>query len=54
MTQKELSDARKDLKRLRASEELTKLVIRRSRRLIQDSYAALNRTGENLPERKNS
>jgi hypothetical protein len=53
-TQKELSEAWKDLKRLQASEDLTKLVIRKSRRLIQDSYAALNRTGGNMPERKNS
>jgi hypothetical protein len=52
--QKTLSESWRELKRLQASQEVTKELIQESKLAIQESYAALERIRECMRERKNS
>ena len=53
-TQETVSGSWRDLRRLRASQELTKMVLQQSQLALQQSYAALKRIRVYMPERKNS
>jgi hypothetical protein len=53
-TQETVSDSRRYLRRLQASQKLTKMVLHKSQLALQEGYAALERFRASMGEPKNS